>query len=97
MTFTFTFQAGFYNSSLGVVLFLIATGYAWRHRLRPSVWQGAVFGTLGLLLYLTHLVAYAEFLCFSSAPSLAGDCAGPTPGRHAGRCQGHSARHSGSS
>jgi hypothetical protein len=64
MTFTFTFSLGLYDFSFGVVLFLIAAGYAWRHRLEPSPRQAIVVGVFALLLYLTHIVAYAEFVVF---------------------------------
>lgn len=64
MTFTFAFQYGFYDFSFGVVLFVVAAGYAWRDRaeLRPR--HSLVLGMLALLVYLTHIVAFLELLIF---------------------------------
>lgn len=64
MTFTFAFQYGFYDFSFGVALFLVAAGFAWRHRDVPRLRQATLFGLLALLLYLTHVVAYAELALF---------------------------------
>lgn len=64
MTFTFAFAYGFYDFSFGVVVFLIAAGHAWRHRLEPRWRDGATLGLCGLLLYLTHIVAFAELVVF---------------------------------
>ncbi len=71
LTFTFAFQYGFYDFSFGVTLFLVAAAYAWRHRVAPGWRAGLGFGMLALLLYLTHLVPYAELAVF-----LAVVCAG---------------------
>ena len=64
LTFSFAFQYGFYDFSFGVSLFLVAAGYAWRHRVAPGWRAGLAFGLLALLLYLTHLVPYAELAVF---------------------------------
>jgi hypothetical protein len=64
MTFTFAFQFGFYDFSFGVALFLVAAGYAWRHRDAPRRRVATMFGLLAILLYLTHVVAYAELVVF---------------------------------
>jgi hypothetical protein len=60
MTFTFAFQFGFYDFSFAVAFFLLAGAYAWRHREDPTWLEAATFGGLALLVYLSHIVAYAE-------------------------------------
>ena len=70
LTFTFAFQYGFYDFSFGVALFLVAGGYAWRHRVTPRARQGVVFGVLALLLYLTHLVPFLQLLVFLTVVGL---------------------------
>jgi hypothetical protein len=64
LTFTFAFQFGFYDFSLGVAAFLVAAGYAWREREAPGWHAGIVFGLLSLLVYLTHLVPFVELVVF---------------------------------
>ncbi len=66
MTFTFAFEYGFYDFSFGVVLFLVAAGYAWRRFAEPgsTLRAGVLLGLLAGLVYFTHLVAYAELILF---------------------------------
>jgi hypothetical protein len=64
MTFTFAFHYGFYDFTLGVVVFLLVAGFAWRHRASPGARHAIVLGLLALLLYLTHIVPYAAFVIF---------------------------------
>ena len=66
LTFTFAFQYGFYDFSFGVALFLVASGYAWRHRVAPGWRAATVFGVLALLVYLTHLVPFLELGLFAA-------------------------------
>ncbi len=64
LTFTFAFQYGFYDFSVGVGLFLVAAGFLWRHRTAPGWRAATVFGTLAFLLYLTHVVPFLNLLVF---------------------------------
>jgi hypothetical protein len=63
-TFTFAFQYGFYDFSVGVALFLLAAGFYWRHRQAPRWRDGITFAVLTLALYLTHLVPFLELGVF---------------------------------
>lgn len=65
MTFTFAFQYGFYDFSFGIALFLVASGFLWRHREAPGWRAASIFGGLAFLLYLTHLVPFLQLLLFA--------------------------------
>lgn len=66
-TFTFAFQYGFYDFSFGVALFLIAAGYAWRHREAPGWREALGFALLALVVYLTHAVPFLELVAFGAS------------------------------
>ncbi len=63
-TFTATLQLGFFGFSYGVVVFLLAVGYAFRHRNEMHPKHTLVLLLLLLLTYTTHLLPFLEAVIF---------------------------------
>ena len=60
--FNFTLMMGFYSYAVGVPVFLIAISMAWRIRKRPILLRIICYNSVGILVYLLHLIPFIFYL-----------------------------------
>ena len=64
LTFSHSFNYGFYNFSYSLILFLLVAGYTLRHRRDMNGKRAAVLAGLLVLTYFTHIVGFLEAVLF---------------------------------
>lgn len=66
LVFNFMIGLGFYNFSMGIVLFILAISYAIKSEFECKGKQIFILMLLSLALYFSHLIVYALFFLFFS-------------------------------
>jgi len=63
-----TFYLGFYNFTLGVVLFFLTTAaWMWAEKKTHRIWPMVLVAVLSILLFLTHLIPFVLFIFVAGA------------------------------
>ena len=70
LTFTLTFEYGFYNYSYATAGFLVVAGFVARHRREVGGRNLLLLGALLLLVYSMHMIPFAEALLFLGTVAL---------------------------